>query len=124
MIVIFGSTNKGNRERSLLDSYCFRCKQETTWDWYRLTEWITLFFVPLLPTTSEHFLVCTGCHDQLKLLPDETHGIKHLNQLPGPESKELHDRIVQRLEQRQLADKTATQREFLKNQRGESTQRE
>jgi len=123
MIIIFGSTNKGKRERSLLDTYCYQCKHETTWDWYRLTEWITGFFVPLLPTTSEHFLVCTGCHDQLKLQPDEAQGIKHLNQLPAHDSKTLHDKIVRRLEERQLANKTETQREFLINQRRESTQR-
>ena len=123
MIIIFGSTNKGKRERSLLDTYCYQCKQETTWDWYRLTEWITGFFVPLLPTTSEHFLVCTGCHDQLKLQPDEARGIKHLNQLPAHESKQLHDSIVRRLEERQLANKTETQREFLKSQRIESARR-
>ena len=124
MIIIFGSTNKGKRERSLLDTYCYQCKLETTWDWYRLTEWITAFFVPLLPTTSEHFLVCTGCHDQLKLQPEEAQGVKHLNQLAAGESKALHDKIVRRLEERQLADKTETQRDFLRSQRKENAQRE
>jgi hypothetical protein len=97
---------------------------ETTWDWYRLTEWFTAFFVPLLPTTSEHFLVCTGCHDQLKLQPDEAQGAKQLSQLSAIESNALHDKIVQRIEERQLADKTETQRDFLRSQRKENAQRE
>jgi hypothetical protein len=123
MIIIFGTTNRGKRERPLLDTYCYQCRRETTWDWYRLNEWITIFFVPILPTTSGHLLVCTGCHDQLKLERDEAHGVQQLKQLPAREAQELHDRLVQRLKTRQFADKTDTQREFLESQRRENAER-
>jgi hypothetical protein len=124
MIIIFGWTKKGKRERPLLDTHCYQCRRQTTWDWFRLTEWITGFFVPLLPIGSQHFLVCSTCHDQLELQAAETRGIKQLKHLPASESKQLHDRLVQRLEAYQLADKSETQREFLKTQRHEPSKRE
>jgi len=119
MIILFGWTKKGKRERALLDTHCYQCKRQTTWDWYRLTEWVTGFFIPLLPIKSEHFLVCSACKDQLALQTDEARGIKILKQLPKEESQQLHDGLVQRLEDHQLAGKSTTQREFLKSQRRE-----
>jgi hypothetical protein len=88
-----------------------------------LNEWITILFVPILPTTSGHLLMCTGCHDQLKLERDEAHGVQQLKQLPAREAQELHDRLVQRLKTRQFADKTDTQREFMESQRRENAER-
>jgi len=124
MLIIAGSTKKGKRERSLLDTYCYQCRKQTTWDWIRLTEWFTVFFVALLPITSEHYLVCTGCKDHLKLLADDACGVKNLQRLPADDSRQLHDRLVQRLEDQQLAGKSDTQREDLKRHRRENSGRE
>ena len=124
MFIIAGSTKKGKRERPLLDTYCFQCRKQTTWDWYRLTEWFTAFFVALLPIASEHYLVCTGCKDHLKLHSDEAHGVKNLQRLPADEAQQLHDRLVRRLEDQQLAGKSETQCEDLKRHRSENMGRE
>ena len=119
MIILFGWEKKGKRERALLDTHCYPCKRQTTWDWIRLTEWITGFFIPLLPIKSEHFLVCSICKDQLQLQAGEARGVKQLPLLSKLDSQQLHDRLVQRLEDYQLSGKTATQRDFLKTQRRE-----
>lgn len=117
MIFIFGSTQKGATVRPLLDTHCYPCQRTTTWDWYRVTEWMSVFFLPVLPVNSKHFLLCRGCKDHLQLEPDDVKGVKRLRQLTGAESKTLHDRLVERLETHQLSEKTATQREYLKSRR-------
>jgi len=55
-----------------------------------------------------------GCKDNLKLTKDEMKAIKSLGLMTPKDSKDLHDHLVQRLEVHQLADKTETQREYLK----------
>jgi hypothetical protein len=116
-MIIIGWTKKGKRERPLLDTHCYQCRKETTWDWFRLTDWLSAYFIPVVPMKNEHLLACRGCGDQLKLAKDEVRGIKRLNQLPKQESQQLHDSLVHRLEEQQLAGKTETQREFLKPKR-------
>ena len=117
MIFIFGGTQKGATVRPLLDTHCYQCNRTTTWDWYRVTEWMSAFFIPVLPVNSKHYLLCQGCKDHLQLQQDEVNGVKQLRQLPMDESKALHDGLVERLETHQLAEKTPTQREYLKSRR-------
>jgi hypothetical protein len=117
MIFIFGIAYKSKRERPLLDTHCYTCSRVTTWDWYRVGEWFSLFFVALLPVKDEHFLLCSSCGDRLQLTANEARGVKNLKQLAPAESQSLHDHLVQRLEDLQLADKTQTQREYLKSKR-------
>ena len=117
MIIIFGSATKGATVRPLIDTHCYECKRQATWDWYRVTEWMSAFFVPVLPVRSHHYLVCQTCRDGLQLNATEVRGIKRLKQLPERESQTLHDRLVQRLEDHQLSDKTETQRAYLKARR-------
>jgi hypothetical protein len=117
MFIVFGWVKKGKRERPLLDTYCYQCKRQTTWDWFRLTDWLSIFFIELVPVKDDHLLACQGCGDQLPLTKNEARGIKRLKQLSDSESKQLHDALVQRLEDHQLDGKTATQREFLKSKR-------
>lgn len=117
MIIIFGWTHKGATVRPLIDTHCYPCRRTTTWEWYRVGEWMTLFFLRVLPVRSDYYLVCRGCRDNLKLSADEVSGVKRLSQLSADESQSLHDKLVKRLEDHQMADKTETQREFLKNRR-------
>jgi hypothetical protein len=117
MIFIFGLTSKGATDRPLLDTHCYECKRSMTWDLFRDTEWMSAFFVRLLPIKSDYYLRCQGCHESLALSPDEVKGVKQLDSMAPEESKALHDKLVQRLETQQLSDKTETQREYLKSQR-------
>lgn len=121
MIIIFGTSHKSKRERPLIDTYCFECKRTTTWDWYKVTEWISAFFIPVLPVRDEHFLVCSTCGDQLQMDRDEARGVKRRTQLAPDESQRLHDRLIERLETHQLSGKSETQREYLRSQRRQRT---
>ncbi len=117
MIIIFGWTTKGAIERSLLDTHCYSCRRTTTWEWFRATEWLTGFFLPVLPIKSEHYLLCQHCKDSLQLQKHEVKAIKRLQLLPADESAALHDRLVERLEAHQMSGKTETQREYLKRRK-------
>jgi len=122
MIIIFGTAHKSKRERPLIDTYCFQCKRSTTWDWYKVTEWLSAFFIPVLPIRDEHFLVCSSCGDQLQMEKQEAQGVKNRGELTPAESTSLHDRLVERLEDHQLSGKSETQRDYLKSQRRQQTQ--
>ncbi|HTE40615.1 MAG TPA: hypothetical protein VK629_07290 [Steroidobacteraceae bacterium] len=117
MLIVFGTAHKGKRVRPLLDTYCFPCKRDVTWEWYRLTEWLTAYFIRVLPVKNEYFLVCGACGDRMSLTKDEATGIQKLSALTPDESISLHDSLVARLETHQLQDRTETQREYLKSQR-------
>jgi hypothetical protein len=117
MLIVFGTAHKGKRVRSLLDTYCYECKRDVTWDLYCVTEWITAYLIRALPIKDEHFLVCSVCHDQLPLSKEEARSIKKLHLLDPKESESLHDSLVARLETQQLTNRTETQREYLKSQR-------
>jgi hypothetical protein len=117
MIFIVGSAYRPKRLQPLLDTHCFGCNRVTTWDWHKVTEWISAFFIPLLPITDEHYLRCSGCGDTLRLTREQVDGVKRRVQLSTSESQHLHDALVAALEAQQLKDKTDTQREFLKARR-------
>jgi hypothetical protein len=115
MFFIVGSQSKGERLRALLDTHCYRCNRGTTWDWLRVTDWLSIFFIRLIPLRSKGYLACNGCGDTLALQAGEMRGISNLNRLSDERSRELHDHLVRRLEEHQFHGKSATQREFLKS---------
>lgn len=115
MIFIFGSQRKGERLRPLLDTHCYCCKRGTTWDLLRVTDWVSIFFIRLIPVRSTGYLACTGCGDRLALHADEVRGISRLRRLSTQQSGRLHDHLVRRLEEHQFRGKSTTQREFLKS---------
>lgn len=115
MIFIFGARRKGERLRPLLDTHCYRCKRGTTWDWLRVTDWLSVFFIRLIPLRSKTYLACNGCGDALLLQPNEARGISDLQRLSADRSRRLHDHLVQRLEEHQFRGKSTTQREYLKS---------
>jgi hypothetical protein len=117
MLIVFGTAHKGKRVRPLLDTYCYECKRDVTWDLYCVTEWITAYFIRALPIKDEHFLICNVCRDQVALSKEEARGIKKLHMLDPSESRSLHDALVERLETQQLSNRSETQREYLKSQR-------
>jgi hypothetical protein len=117
MIVIFGWQKHGKLERPLLDTHCYRCQRQTTWDWHRVTEYVTLFFARVLPFKSESYLVCQFCSDTVTLVGEEASGVRRLSALPPEASRKLHDRLVIKIEEHQLAGKTQTQRAYLASRR-------
>lgn len=42
-------------------SRCDRCNNEDLWQLYTRRTWITLFFIPVIPYSTEHLVVCPVC---------------------------------------------------------------
>ena len=117
MLIVFGWEKSGKRLRPLLDTHCYQCKRTSTWDWNRVTEWVSLFFIRVLPFKSTDYLCCPGCGDAIELDAREKRGVANLPHLSAQDSRALHDRLVGRLEDHQFQGKSATQREYIKSMR-------
>jgi hypothetical protein len=115
MLIVFGWEKSGKRIRPLLDTHCYQCKRVSTWDWNRITQWVSLFFIRVLPFKSVDYLSCPGCGDAIELDPEERRGLGQFDRLSREASQALHDKLVTRLEEHQFAGKSATQREFIKS---------
>lgn len=42
-------------------SHCDRCNNEELWQLYTRRTWFTLFFIPVIPYSTEHLVVCPVC---------------------------------------------------------------
>lgn len=57
---------------------CSNCKNESSWHLQKLTSWITLFFMPIIPYRGDYLLVCPVCRKCLELEKEEFKTIKGL----------------------------------------------
>lgn len=40
---------------------CSNCNNETNWHLQKLTTWVTLFFIPVIPYHTDYLMVCPVC---------------------------------------------------------------
>lgn len=109
MFVIFGWEKHGERVKPLIDTHCYHCNNAVTWDWVKVTEWVSFFFVRVVPFKSEHFLGCGICGDAIALDNSEVRRLKKLHRLSRRKSSHLHGALVARLEQHQFEGMTENQ---------------
>jgi len=121
MFILFGWSKKPSLVKTLLTTYCYECNKDTSWDWLKLTEWVSLFFINVIPFKSQHFLACQNCGDHIQFTKDEVDSVKVLQKLSKADSDLLHDNIVRRIEVSQLGDKTETQVKWIKLEKEKNT---
>jgi hypothetical protein len=46
---------------------CPNCHNQTHWRYQHHRNWFTLFFIPLIPYESEHYLLCDMCKQGITL---------------------------------------------------------
>lgn len=66
MIVLFG-TRSGTRTLGTLTARCADCGGPMPHQLYRKLTRLTLFFVPTVPVTYQHYTVCLGCNLTMKV---------------------------------------------------------
>ena len=120
MFIIFGWLKETKHEKSLLDTYCYHCNNNSTWELCSETEWVTFFDIKTIPFLAKHYIVCDRCHDEFNLSKEITRGVTRLNKLSASKSRKLHDRLVSELEKHQLSNKTERQLEFIKSIRSKN----
>ncbi len=79
-MIIFGWGH--TKEKDYGETYplkCSRCNNATYWRLFKVSEWFELFFIPVFPYKSNHYLLCPVCNDGLKLDDDKLEQAKELN---------------------------------------------
>jgi hypothetical protein len=60
---------------------CPNCNNDTWLQLYRYRKWLTLFFIPVIPYSSTHFLACSVCSQGMELSGEQVRRAKQLNTL-------------------------------------------
>jgi len=61
-VIIFGwGRGKTKDHGEALPMTCPQCHNETFYHYFSVTRWLTLFFIPVIPYSTKHFLVCPVC---------------------------------------------------------------
>ena len=60
---------------------CPNCNNDTWFQLWRYRKWFTLFFIPLIPYSTTHFLSCGVCSQGMELKGDQLQQARQLNAL-------------------------------------------
>jgi hypothetical protein len=102
MFIIFGWRTIVKYIGMVFKKMCDHCHNEDYWTLTKSTRWFTLFFIPVIPTSSKYFLACPVCKYGFALNSAQMDSIKPLaeiNQLlvDGKITKEEHLARINRL---------------------------
>lgn len=62
MFLVFGWGKQTVKNHGpVFRSRCDRCNNEELWQLYTRRTWFTLFFIPIIPYSTEHLVVCPVC---------------------------------------------------------------
>ena len=66
---------------------CKNCKRRTAHGLVKLTEWFTLYFIPIIPLANDLLYVCGRCGYRIKVEGEEKRAVlMRLKQLPAEAS--------------------------------------
>jgi hypothetical protein len=61
-MIIFGwGRGKTKDHGAAAPLVCPQCHNQTFYRYFSVTKWMTLFFIPVIPYSTKHFLVCPVC---------------------------------------------------------------
>ena len=111
MFIIFGWQKTAKPVESVLKTECFRCKNISGWTIWKETEWVSLFFVKVIPFLNRYHLACNICNDSISLSNSVAKEV--LN--PNMRTSELHDLLVKGIEEHQFQGMTEAQIQYWKS---------
>jgi hypothetical protein len=117
MFFIFGMRKKAASQGAVLSSKCFHCKNHVDWTHFKVTNWLELFFIPVLPFNSEHFLACEICGYAVPLDGEESRGVETLDQMDAGVRREWIDYLTGHIEDHQFGNMSETQRNWHREQK-------
>ena len=100
----------------MFQGQCYHCKNHVSWLAIKATDWLELFFIPLVPFGSKHFLACGICGDAIELDKEEGRGIDNFDRLDGGDRQEWCDYLAERVEDHQFENMSETQRNWHQQQ--------
>jgi len=81
MFVIFGWGHQARKEfGATLPAICPNCGNKCYWHLTRVRVWFTLFFIPVIPYSSQHWLLCEVCSRGIELTGDQVPKAIRINQ--------------------------------------------
>jgi hypothetical protein len=117
MFVVFGWEKSFKPAESLLKTHCHRCNNESSWRIWHETEWVSLFFVKVVPFLTKYHLACEVCRDAVPLDAKTCKRARDRRALSAEESRDLHDSLVRLIEDHQYGGMTEGQRRYYKETR-------
>ena len=90
---------------------------DVSWRIWHETEWVSLFFVRLLPLLRKYHLACEVCRDSVPLDAKTCRRARHRDALDANTSRELHDSLVKLVEDHQYGGMTEGQRRYYRETR-------
>lgn len=68
MFIVFGWGRRTHTDHGpTLPITCPNCKNQTYWRYKHYRTWFTLFFIPVIPYESDHYLLCDICQKGITL---------------------------------------------------------
>jgi hypothetical protein len=111
MFVIIGWAKEVKEIGPAIVCHCYRCQRKRTWEHWKEIEWVKLYFIKIVPFIYKTYVVCEGCREPIQLDWVRWRWL-------GDRNRWQH--LAQFIEDRQLAQKTEFQRNFLLAQRAQS----
>jgi hypothetical protein len=81
-MIIFGWGRVANKKYgATVVTKCPNCNNDTWLQLYRHRKWFTLFFIPVIPYSSKHLLLCEVCSQGVELKGEKIKRAKQMNEL-------------------------------------------
>lgn len=115
MFVVFGCKKTIKPFGSLLSTDCHRCHNRSAWGIWRETEWLSLFFIRLLPFKNKHYLTCSICSDAVLLGEKNYNQLLNHQKLSTKDSQKVYDDLIKLIENHQFASMTEGKKQYYRN---------
>ena len=109
MFIIFGWEREFKRLDNIMHLDCYSCQNHTQWSILKETEWVSLFFIKVLPIINNYYVACT-CGDATKISSQQA----KMALTPTTRTQKLHDELVKKIEEKQFGGLTDAQIQFRK----------
>ncbi len=81
MIVLFGLGKTTKKNFGYLpDKNCKLCEKNHAYELLRITTWMTLFFIPVIPYSFKYFLVCPNCERGFEITKDQFNSLRQIQE--------------------------------------------
>jgi hypothetical protein len=117
VFIIFGMQKKSPPPRELFDGECYHCKNHVSWLHFKATDWLSFFFIPVIPFGTTHLLACSICGDGLELDREEGRGLDAFDEMTAAQRQEWREYLAERMEEHQLEQMSETQRNWHREQK-------
>jgi len=113
MFIIFGWEKSIKPIESVLKTKCYHCNNESKWSIWKETEWVSLFFINVIPFKNKYFISCDICGDLTELATS----IAKRALTPSQRNEALHDDLINIIEGFQFEGFTEGQINYHKSQK-------